>query len=65
MLYNAINQLNEREQYIINARKLSEKPATLEDLSSYFSISKERVRQIEEKALEKLTNFVTMQMASA
>mgnify|MGYP000098976506 CR=1 FL=1 len=59
MLYNAMDQLNEREQYIINARKLSENPATLEDLSSHFSISKERVRQIEEKALEKLTNFVT------
>lgn len=63
MLYNAMKQLNEREQYIINARKLNEKPATLEDLSGHFSISKERVRQIEEKALEKLTSFVTMQMA--
>ena len=59
VLYNAINNLNEREQYIINARKLREKPLTLEDLSKHFNISKERVRQIEEKALEKLTSFVT------
>ncbi len=58
MLYNAINQLNEREQYIINARKLSETPATLDDLSHHFNISKERVRQIEEKALEKLTMLI-------
>ena len=61
MLSNAMNQLNEREQYIINARKLNENPLTLEDLSNYFNISKERVRQIEEKALEKLTSFVTAQ----
>lgn len=57
-LFAAISNLNEREQYIIKARKLSENPATLEDLSSHFSISKERVRQIEEKALEKITSFV-------
>ena len=61
MLSNAMNQLNEREQYIINARKLNENPLTLEDLSNYFNRSKERVRQIEEKALEKLTSFVTAQ----
>ncbi len=59
MLYNAISKLNEREQYIINARKLSDIPATLDDLSHYFNISKERVRQIEEKAMEKITNLVT------
>lgn len=60
MLYNAIGQLNEREQYIINTRKLSENPSTLEDLSHHFNISKERVRQIEEKALEKITSFITI-----
>ncbi len=58
IMYKAISQLNEREQHIINARKLSDNPATLDDLSQFFSISKERVRQIEEKALEKLSNFV-------
>lgn len=58
MLQNAMGQLNEREQYIINARKLSDNPKTLEDLSIHFSVSKERIRQIEEKAMEKMTNFV-------
>lgn len=58
LLYSAMGELNEREKHIINARKLSDSPATLEDLSTLYSISKERVRQIEEKALEKLTNFV-------
>jgi len=64
MLHNAMNKLNEREQYIINARKLREKPLTLEDLSHHFNISKERVRQIEEKALEKLTSFVISTQAA-
>lgn len=63
ILHKAIGQLNEREQYIINARKLSDTPPTLEDLSKYFSISKERVRQIEAKALEKLSSFVAGQPA--
>lgn len=58
LLYTALSKLNEREQYIINTRKLSEEPLTLEDLSKHFNISKERVRQIEEKALEKLTSLV-------
>lgn len=59
MLQSAMSQLNEREQYIINARKLSERPMTLEELSAHFSVSKERIRQIEEKAMEKMTSFVT------
>ena len=59
MLNNAMEQLNEREQYIISARKLSDKASTLEELSIHFGVSKERVRQIENKALEKLTKFVT------
>lgn len=58
MLQNAMGQLNEREQYIINARKLIDNPKTLEDLSIHFSVSKERIRQIEEKAMQKMTNFV-------
>jgi RNA polymerase sigma-32 factor len=63
MLHNAMNELNDREQYIINSRKLRESPLTLEDLSKHFSISKERVRQIEEKAMEKLTKFVSLKTA--
>jgi len=54
MLFNAINQLNEREQLVISQRKLTDNPATLEDLSNKLGISKERVRQIENKAMEKL-----------
>ena len=46
--------LNEREAEIIKARRLSESPKTLEDLSAKFKISRERVRQIETKAFEKL-----------
>ena len=54
LLSKAINILNEREQEIIHARKLSEVPKTLEDLSKSYKISRERVRQIEEKAFAKL-----------
>ena len=46
--------LNEREKYIITARRLSEEPKTLEDLSKKYKISRERIRQIENKAFEKL-----------
>ena len=50
----AILTLNERERTIIKLRKLSEKSITLDELGQMFKISKERVRQIETKALEKL-----------
>ena len=50
----AIRVLNNREKEIIKLRKLSENPLKLEDLSKKYNISRERVRQIEEKALEKL-----------
>ena len=54
LLNSAMSILNEREAEIIKARRLSENPKTLEDLSSKFKISRERVRQIETKAFEKL-----------
>ena len=54
LLSKAINILNEREQEIIHSRKLSEVPKTLEELSKAYKISRERVRQIEEKAFAKL-----------
>jgi RNA polymerase sigma-32 factor len=54
LLSKAINILNEREQNIISARQLSEVPKTLEELSKTYKISRERVRQIEEKAFAKL-----------
>ena len=54
LLKNAMKILNEREKEIIKARRLSEDPATLEDLSKKYKISRERIRQIETKAFEKL-----------
>lgn len=53
-LAEAVDILNVRERRIIEKRRLSEDSATLEELGSEFGISKERVRQIEAKALEKL-----------
>ena len=55
----AFEVLNEREKEIITLRKLREKPLKLEELSAKFNISRERVRQIEEKALEKLQKQVS------
>jgi RNA polymerase sigma-32 factor len=54
MLTDALEVLNEREQRIFTARRLSEDPLTLEQLSGEFSISRERVRQIEVRAFEKV-----------
>ncbi|WP_026480637.1 RNA polymerase sigma factor RpoH [Ahrensia sp. 13_GOM-1096m] len=54
MLNDSIEVLNEREQRIFRARRLSEDPMTLEDLSQEFNISRERVRQIEVRAFEKV-----------
>ena len=54
MLSDAMEILNEREQRIFTARRLSEDPLTLEELSGEFDISRERVRQIEVRAFEKV-----------
>lgn len=54
MLQEALEILNEREKRIFLARRLSEKPITLEELSTEFDISRERVRQIEVRAFEKI-----------
>jgi RNA polymerase sigma-32 factor len=58
MLKEAMQQLNEREQDIINQRMLKEKATTLETLSQKYGISRERVRQIENKALKKLKELM-------
>ena len=55
----ALEVLNEREKEILTLRKLRDKPLKLEELSAKFNISRERVRQIEEKALEKLQKQVS------
>ena len=54
LLNNAMKILNDREKQIINERKLSNNPKTLEELSKKYKISRERIRQIENKAFEKL-----------
>ena len=54
MLADAMSVLNEREQRIFMARRLEESPITLEELSGEFDISRERVRQIEVRAFEKV-----------
>ena len=54
LLYEAMQILNEREKEILQARRLSVNPATLEELSKKYKISRERIRQIETKAFEKL-----------
>ena len=54
LLKSAMKILNEREKEIIKARRLNENPSTLEELSKKYKISRERIRQIETKAFEKL-----------
>ena len=54
LLKDSIKILNEREKEILYSRRLTDEPTTLEDLSKKFKISRERIRQIENKAFEKL-----------
>ena len=58
MLKSALSVLNEREKRIFEARRLRDDPITLEDLSTEFDISRERVRQIEVRAFEKVQDAV-------
>ena len=58
LLTQAMEQLNERERDILAQRRLTEEPTTLEDLSARYGISRERVRQIEVRAFEKLQKAV-------
>jgi RNA polymerase sigma-32 factor len=54
MLSEAMGSLNERERHILTERRLTEKPQTLEELSQAYDVSRERIRQIEVRAFEKL-----------
>jgi len=54
LLQQAMENLNERERHILTERRLKEEPSTLEELSQAYDISRERVRQIEVRAFEKL-----------
>lgn len=58
MLSRAMSVLNDRERRIFEARRLSDDPMTLEDLSAEFDVSRERVRQIEVRAFEKVQEAV-------
>jgi len=54
MLLEAMNALNDREKHILVERRLAEEPKTLEELSQVYGVSRERVRQIEVRAFDKL-----------
>ncbi len=58
LLHGALETLNERERHILVERRLSEDPMTLEQLSQEFGISRERVRQIEVRAFDKLQKTI-------
>ena len=54
LLKNSMNILNDREKEILKARRLTDDPVTLDELSKKYKLSRERIRQIETKAFEKL-----------
>ncbi len=60
LLKESIKILNEREREIIYSRKLNDEPSTLDELSKKYKISRERVRQIENKAFEKLQKHMLL-----
>jgi RNA polymerase sigma-32 factor len=62
-LRNALSVLNPRERRIFEARRLADDPITLEDLSAEFGVSRERVRQIEVRAFEKIQEAVKKNLA--
>lgn len=63
LLAGALKTLNERERHILIERRLKEEPTTLEELSQQYNISRERVRQIEVRAFEKLQKSMKQQVA--
>jgi RNA polymerase sigma-32 factor len=60
----ALSVLNERERRIFEARRLADDPITLEDLAAEFGVSRERVRQIEVRAFEKVQRAVKNRIAA-
>jgi RNA polymerase sigma-32 factor len=63
-LVSALDVLNERERRIFEARRLADDPITLEELAAEFNVSRERVRQIEVRAFEKVQKAVKSRMAA-
>ncbi|AHI24404.1 RNA polymerase factor sigma-32 [Komagataeibacter xylinus] len=64
LLANAMKSLNDRERHILTERRLKDEPATLEELSHVYNISRERVRQIEVRAFEKVQTAMKAEVAS-
>jgi RNA polymerase sigma-32 factor len=65
MLSDALKGLNDRERRVFEARRLAEEPLTLEELSAEFGVSRERIRQIEVRAFEKVQKAVQKAAAAA
>ena len=65
MLNDALEGLNARERRVFEARRLAEDPLTLEELSAEFGVSRERIRQIEVRAFEKVQKAVTKAASAA
>ena len=64
LLQNAITHLDERERHIFTERRLKDDPVTLEFLGQHYGISRERVRQLEARAFEKVQKAMTSEMAA-
>ena len=64
LLKNSIKVLNDREREILYSRRLNDEPTTLEDLSKKYKISRERIRQIENKAFEKIQKHMLISAKS-
>jgi RNA polymerase sigma-32 factor len=64
VLRTALNVLNDRQRQIFEARRLSDTPVTLEHLAEKYGISRERVRQIEVRAFEKVQKAVKNRIVS-
>ena len=58
LLKESIKILNDREREILFSRRLNDEPKTLEELSKLYKISRERIRQIENKAFEKVQKYM-------
>lgn len=65
LLRSALSTLNAREKHILTERRLKDTPLTLEELGKVYGISRERVRQIESRAFERLQAAVTAEMAQS
>jgi RNA polymerase sigma-32 factor len=63
MLLEAMSALNDRERRIFEARRLANEPVTLEELAERFHVSRERIRQIEVRAFEKVQKMVLNSIA--